>query len=354
MQDGTSFFSLDGPLSAAPADHQTRAVHLQGFPSLVRGLGREPNRILERYEIDPTSLGNPECYVDRLSLLNMIEYCSEALDEPLFGFHLARLQATHPLGSIVPLCKAAPDLRSALTAACTFLPVVHCPQCHLELVEGERIGELRFGARPGSYGLQQMLYGSMFTLSAFLRELCDGAFAPAHISATFYPASREITTLQSALACRIFPRARENAIAFPSELLRRPLRSADRVIFRLLGDYLAKLRIERQHSLVQRVESYIRGALSLGPTLDRCATALGYSSRALQIKLEEYGATFTDLLSKHRIGLAHAYLASGELSLNEIALRLGYSDQTSFGRAFRRWTGFTPGDYLRGRRGTES
>jgi AraC-like DNA-binding protein len=352
MQDNTSFYTLEGPLSATPTDRQTRAVHLESFPGLVRDFGREPHGILERYEIDPTSLANPDYYVDCSSLLGMIEHCSVVLNQPLFGIHLARLQSLQQFGSIVPLCKAAPDMQSALTSACTFLPVIHCPQCCLELVVGETQSELRFGARSDSDGLLQMVYGSMYALSAFLRDLCYGAFTPAHISTVYSPTSGMVQTLETILACRIVPRAQHNAIVFSNDLLHKPIRTADRVIFQLLGDYFAKIKSQQRNSIVQRCENYIRGALASGLTLDRCATALGYSSRALQLKLGGHGLTFSDLLSKHRIELAKSYLASGDLSLNEVALRLGYADQTSFGRAFRRWTGFTPGNYLRGGKGS--
>ncbi len=347
MHRNTTFFSLDGPLSAGPADFQTRAAHLRGFPDLVRGLGRRPEGILERYEIDSGLVEQPDGYVDSLSLLDMFEYCSRALRQPMFGLQLARLQSTHPLGSVVPLCRAAPDLRTALTAACTYLPILHCPQCHLELVEGEQVSELRFGARPARDGLEQMTYGSMFTLSALLRSLGDDSFVPIHMATTFTPSAGQLETLEATLACRVRTRAQRNAIAFPTAALDRSLPSADRVIFRLLADYFTRVGSAGRHAVVQRVESYLRGALSSGPTLGRCAQALGYSSRTLQLKLDEQGVSFTNLLAKLRIDLAQAWLVSDELSLDEIAARLGYADQTSFGRAFRRWTGATPRDFSR-------
>jgi AraC-like DNA-binding protein len=48
-----------------------------------------------------------------------------------------------------------------------------------------------------------------------------------------------------------------------------------------------------------------------------------------------------------RRDLAGRYLTEGAMSLGEIAFRLGFDDANSFFRAFRRWTGMTPGDYRR-------
>ena len=46
-----------------------------------------------------------------------------------------------------------------------------------------------------------------------------------------------------------------------------------------------------------------------------------------------------------RAKLAKSHLAQRQLTLDEIADRLGYGEQTSFGRAFKRWTGLTPQQY---------
>ena len=48
-----------------------------------------------------------------------------------------------------------------------------------------------------------------------------------------------------------------------------------------------------------------------------------------------------------RVLLARTYLQRPESSLDEIADWLGYGEQTSFGRAFKRWTGMTPQKYRR-------
>jgi AraC-like DNA-binding protein len=54
---------------------------------------------------------------------------------------------------------------------------------------------------------------------------------------------------------------------------------------------------------------------------------------------------FSNVLQQQRVELAKGYLEQEELSLDEVAYLLGYSEQSSFGRAFRRWTGSTPQSY---------
>lgn len=82
-------------------------------------------------------------------------------------------------------------------------------------------------------------------------------------------------------------------------------------------------------------------------SLAAVARHLDISERTLQRRLMTAGTSFRTLCEQARRELAGGYLAGGEMSLGEIAFRLGFDDANSFFRAFRRWTGMTPGDYRR-------
>ncbi len=77
-------------------------------------------------------------------------------------------------------------------------------------------------------------------------------------------------------------------------------------------------------------------------TLPLAAEALNLSVRSLQRKLAMNQLTWRQLLDRIREQLARHYLADRSLSLGDIALLLGYSEQSAFNRSFRRWTGQTP------------
>ena len=70
------------------------------------------------------------------------------------------------------------------------------------------------------------------------------------------------------------------------------------------------------------------------------------SSRTLKRKLKAEGTAFSDILDQLAIEQARKLLRSA-LSVEQIAERMGYSDVSNFGRAFRRWTGTTPAAYRR-------
>ena len=72
---------------------------------------------------------------------------------------------------------------------------------------------------------------------------------------------------------------------------------------------------------------------------------IGCNMRKLQRKLATEQTTYSEVVDNVRCRAAMSRLRDSELNLNEIALRLGYSEHAAFTRAFRRWNGITPNEY---------
>jgi len=99
-----------------------------------------------------------------------------------------------------------------------------------------------------------------------------------------------------------------------------------------------------------QVKQYIIGALPSGIVEEQTiADKLGMSPRSLQRKLAESGLSFSKMVAEIRESLALHYIEESHLSLNEIGYLLGFSEQASFTRAFKRWTGKSPSLYRRQR-----
>lgn len=142
----------------------------------------------------------------------------------------------------------------------------------------------------------------------------------------------------------------EDALLLDREVLDLPLRSADPALHRVLERYLRGDldTLEPTRSLELEVRAAIRRALpEQNAGLDAVAAHVGLSPRVLQKRLQQAGTSYQELLDKVREAQAKRYLAQPNLSLAGTALALGYSDVTAFHRAFKRWTGVTPGDFRR-------
>lgn len=94
--------------------------------------------------------------------------------------------------------------------------------------------------------------------------------------------------------------------------------------------------------ILSRVQELLPSERGGFRSLDEVARKLGVSSRTLKRKLAALGTSYSDLLDAQRRERATMLVRAGELTVDEIAARLGYSDAANFVRAFRRWTGMTP------------
>ncbi len=105
-----------------------------------------------------------------------------------------------------------------------------------------------------------------------------------------------------------------------------------------------------QPSFVDLVRRATLGELHGGdPSAEHIAELLTVSRRTLVRRLEEAGVSFKDLLSHVRCTRAVHYLLVEQLSTPEIVERLGYSDRAAFSKAFKRWFGVSPIQFVRAR-----
>jgi AraC-like DNA-binding protein len=99
-------------------------------------------------------------------------------------------------------------------------------------------------------------------------------------------------------------------------------------------------------NLVPMVKSCLRSKVNNRyPCLKEIAEQLNFSERTLKRKLHDTGYTFQMLLDQTREQEAVQLINENRLTIQEIALVLGYMDPTAFTKAFKRWTGLTPTDF---------
>lgn len=130
------------------------------------------------------------------------------------------------------------------------------------------------------------------------------------------------------------------------QLARRTLLADDGLSAYLLGQLDALRAQNSGRSLVTDVRGVVADALPDGPpSKSQVARRLGMSERTLHRRLAEHGATFQDLATEARREAAESLLRAAHHNVAEIAFLTGFSDQSAFTRAFKRWTGATPAAY---------
>ncbi len=199
---------------------------------------------------------------------------------------------------------------------------------------------------------------SEFSLAVFV-SLCQALIGrpitPQRAGLPF-PKPAEVGVYQALLGCPVEFGCSAIELAIPAHLLALPVSSKDPYLLRLLEQQAQALLEEKPRfeagkageffSLVQEqiVESMKNGDVSA----EAVALALDCSLRSFYRQLSSAGYSYRGLLAHTRHTLARQYLADPALAQTDVALLLGYAEQSSFIRAFRSWTGLTPGQYRAG------
>jgi AraC-like DNA-binding protein len=144
--------------------------------------------------------------------------------------------------------------------------------------------------------------------------------------------------------------ARTDRLCFSRAEWLSPTDSGDEALATMLDEHariLSQRAPRATAGFMGEVRRAIVSTLSKGASVQQVARALNLSVRSLQRRLDENETTFRELAEDVRGQLAEGYLANPGVSISEVAVLLGFSEQSAFNRAFRRWTGESPGRWRR-------
>ncbi len=163
-----------------------------------------------------------------------------------------------------------------------------------------------------------------------------------------HEAAADLSEYQRIFRCPVRFGADHTGIHFPEDYLDRPIAQHDPDM-RALLDAQAEARLNELRRLSRLhgdARQAARQALMAGQAgLEYVALIMGLSGRTLERRLRHEGLSFRSVMDEARLQYARELLASPDARLSEIALLLGYSEQSAFSRAFRRWTGSSPARY---------
>ena len=157
-------------------------------------------------------------------------------------------------------------------------------------------------------------------------------------------------TYVKVFGCPVINRAPTSEIVFDAAYVDLPVENADPNLLHFLKPIADEIleRLPQREGVLQEVQSCIVDVLQDGDaSLERVAAGLNMSTRTLQRRLESEGTSFATLLDDARRMAAFRYLGDPRISITETALLVGFSEPSTFYRAFKRWAGTTPAEYRR-------
>ena len=327
-------------------------------PALLRYLaarGRDPGAIAARCGLPGDAAEREELEVAPAIVNDLLAASAALLDEPYLALRLPGELPLRRYGLAELAARAAPTLRESLEQLARYARLIH-PQLACSLVEDgdEAAWHQAAPAHPRGIGRHAHEYGLAYVLHHARAQLAPEPGGEALVLRRVWfaharprdlaPLDRFFGTEELAFG------AEDSGFAFARSHLDRALVTGDRrMLATVTGLAETALREQpRSVELAPRIAAHVRARLPEPITADDAAAAMQMSARTLQRRLEAEGTSFTAVVDDAREALARELLADPELALGEIAYRAGFADLASFSRAFKRWTGTSPGRFRRG------
>jgi AraC-like DNA-binding protein len=315
-------------------------------------LGLDASAILARVGLGWDALRDPEARVP--AAVSDALWCEAyaAARDPHLALHAAEGVRFDAYRVLDYLGTTGPTLGDGLRRVAAYFRLID-PRGDLRVEESSGQVGLVFSAVDGAPLPQAAQEFTLAILVSRAREAAAQPWDPLGVRFTF-PHPDDMS--EYVRFFRVRPRfgADSAAVILSRDAWELPARAGDPELFALL-DAHARLLLDRDPSgadLVAKVRLAIAVELpGVRPSLAAVARRIGTSRRSLQRSLEARKATFEELVDAVRRERAQAFLSAGDVSLAEVSWLLGFSEQSAFARAFKRWAGRSPTEHRRGQAG---
>lgn len=141
--------------------------------------------------------------------------------------------------------------------------------------------------------------------------------------------------------------AQQNRFSFDISWLEEPLAKSEPETSRIFAAQCQEIAssLTKRYSFTEHIRCFLLNSSGESPSLEAIASTLNTTSRTVQRKLVAENTSFQELVDDVRVNVSTEYLLTTELSVEDIAERIGYSDAAAFSNAFKRWTGIAPTAY---------
>jgi AraC-like DNA-binding protein len=310
--------------------------------------GFDPEALLDRVGIPRSALADTRTRFPKRRFQALWQAASEATGDPAIALRVSTTVRANALGIIGYLASASESRRNAFELIKGLTPLLwEDVECDLESGGEVAFIRCRTGSHPEeSRFTTEYAIGLTVTMS---RVLGGGRSDP--LEARFsYAAPGYADDYERILRLPVRFDAGEDGVLFPISMMDSSNPSADAALRQLLERYAARqlAEIPTNARFPQRVRACVLSMLPLGSlTADAVAARFSMSSRTLRRRLQQEATSYQEILDDVRDELARHYLTQEKRGIDEVAFLLGFSDPSAFSKAFRRWTGQTPADFVR-------
>jgi AraC-like DNA-binding protein len=313
----------------------------------VAGESVDAKAVLASVGVDADGAWDPKHMLDEDDYYGMIELMAEHMDITPLPLIVGEAMRPDEYGALGLAWKSAPNLLGSFSRVARYGRLwTSFTQYELQVANGGVLFiEHRQGAR--RLGMRISIEADLASGVSLSRQVSPRPFAP--IAVYFQHAAPKTTDHHEAyFGCPVHFDADRDAMLLSHRALSEPNILGDEGITQFLVSHLDQelAQIDDTPVLQVNTKNEIARALSEGlPKMADIARRLGLSARSFHRRLAEQGLSFQTLTEETRREIATAMLQEERYALSEIAFLTGYSEQSAFNRAFKRWMGVTPAAY---------
>ncbi len=319
----------------------TLAATASALIEALEPYGCDSDSLFRRAGLDKDAIMIPGARYPVTAVRRLWRLAREETGDPCLGLFTARNLRPTALHALGFSWLASPTLLAGLERMARYAKIANTLLKPDILVEGDQVRVVR---NVDCEITHEAVDGFLAAVVKVCRTMSNSDFAPQVVTirhAHFGHADQYIKYF----GCPVFFQADEDALHFDRALLEQRLPAGNLDLAhandRVAEQYLATLNPD----LVQdRVREILLDLLPSGEVSQNAvAGKLNKSVSSLQRQLKYEGLSYKQILEDTRQELASSFIREGRYSLAQIAYLLGFSDQANFSRAFKRWTGTTPG-----------
>ena len=326
----------------------TKAEQFYPFFAFMGASGFPTQSYLERHSLPPRMLEDPDVYIDETRFWRLMQDLGnrEALHD--FGFRVGSSMELSHFGEIGPYLMSQPTLYVALQLFCD-IATVESQVCQFGLIErGDSLWFVSRTREDLNFFSPMMELYELQLMHAVIAAALGQNWLPkrAWLRASGLPNGLHEERLSSG---GIDYNSTYSGLVIPKDMLPSRMIGYDLGLERKTPTE-AGVPVE----LGAQLRWLIRGYIDEDFCLEELAELTHMSNRTLQRRLTECGTSFRRLQEGARFDAAMAMLDANQRTITDISYELGYSSPANFSRAFHRWAGVSPKQYLKARRTSSS
>jgi AraC-like DNA-binding protein len=333
-------------MRAAPVRENLVSIRLVWPFARLEGAGPRALGLLNRVGIEPADFANPDTRIPHRTAIELLEAGLENRQDPTIGLQAGSLAEPCDLDVLEYAARSRPTLGDALSCIARYYRLMHSAAEFLLIDEGERV-VYRYRVTDG---MHQPPAANDFVLSStlsFVRRNTGPAGRPAEVHFA-HPEPSYVEAYARYFECPIFFGGGTNDIVFERAALAAAMVRSDPDVSQAYEQHAQKLvdRLPAIEGTAGKVRRIVIEQLRGGEvTMEFMALRLAMSVPTLRRRLDQEGTTFSDIVDEIRRELAERYLREPSMAVSEVAFLLGFSSESAFHRAFRRWTGEAPSEF---------